>query len=123
MGSNIVATIRQTTKFCRLVPVLKPYGIITGFAAKRSFSDEQDRASIAAKKYAKNASTLFDKIISKEIPATIIYEDATCLAFNDIAPQAPVHFLVIPKQHIAKVEDAVATDEGVRVQSCCFSNV
>ena len=41
--------------------------------------------------------TIFDKIISKEIPAKVIYEDATALAFRDINPQAPVHFLVIPK--------------------------
>lgn len=43
------------------------------------------------------APTIFDKIISKEIPATILYEDDTALAFRDINPQAPVHFLVIPK--------------------------
>lgn len=44
-----------------------------------------------------SASTFFDKIVSKEIPAAIIYEDDVCLAFRDINPQAPVHFLVIPK--------------------------
>ncbi|CAL8462145.1 g1676 [Coccomyxa elongata] len=43
------------------------------------------------------APTIFDKIISKQIPANIIYEDDTALAFRDINPQAPVHFLVIPK--------------------------
>ncbi|KAL6756490.1 kinase C binding protein [Haematococcus lacustris] len=43
------------------------------------------------------APTIFDKIISKAIPANIIYEDEEALAFRDIAPQAPVHFLVIPK--------------------------
>jgi histidine triad (HIT) family protein len=42
--------------------------------------------------------TIFDKIISKQIPANIIYEDDQALAFRDINPQAPVHFLVIPKQ-------------------------
>ena len=41
--------------------------------------------------------TLFDKIVKKEIPATIIYEDDLCLAFRDINPVAAVHFLVIPK--------------------------
>ena len=45
----------------------------------------------------KGGPTIFDKIISKQIPATIIYEDDTSLAFRDINPQAPVHFLVIPK--------------------------
>lgn len=42
---------------------------------------------------------IFCKIIAKEIPADIIYEDENCIAFNDIEPQAPVHFLVIPKIH------------------------
>eukprot|EP00607_Mallomonas_marina_P010400 CAMPEP_0182422018 /NCGR_PEP_ID=MMETSP1167-20130531/7607_1 /TAXON_ID=2988 /ORGANISM="Mallomonas Sp, Strain CCMP3275" /LENGTH=140 /DNA_ID=CAMNT_0024599719 /DNA_START=183 /DNA_END=605 /DNA_ORIENTATION=+ len=41
--------------------------------------------------------TFFDKLVSKEIPSTIIYEDDQCMAFRDINPQAPVHFLVIPK--------------------------
>ena len=54
--------------------------------------------------------TIFDKIISKEIPATVIYEDETALAFKDINPQAPVHFLVIPKNRdgltqLAKAEE------------------
>ena len=43
------------------------------------------------------APTFFDKIVNKEIPAKIIYEDDLCLAFRDINPQGPVHFLVIPK--------------------------
>lgn len=43
------------------------------------------------------APTFFDKIVNKEIPAKIIYEDDVCLAFRDINPQGPVHFLVIPK--------------------------
>jgi histidine triad (HIT) family protein len=49
------------------------------------------------------AETIFTKIIRKEIPADIIYEDDLCLAFRDIHPQAPVHFLVIPKQPIISV--------------------
>lgn len=44
------------------------------------------------------AATIFDKIISKEIPAQIIYEDETCLAFKDINPTAAFHALLIPKQ-------------------------
>jgi histidine triad (HIT) family protein len=42
--------------------------------------------------------TLFEKIISREIPADIIYEDDTCIVINDIAPQAPTHLLIIPKK-------------------------
>ena len=41
--------------------------------------------------------TLFEKIIDREIPAEIVYEDDLCLAFNDISPQAPCHILIIPK--------------------------
>lgn len=52
---------------------------------------------------------LFCKIINKEIPSQIVYEDDDILAFNDIAPKAPVHVLIIPKKHIdslAKVEES-----------------
>lgn len=49
--------------------------------------------------------TIFDKIISKEIPAKIIYEDDKALAFQDINPQAPIHFLVIPKQRIVTINE------------------
>ena len=44
---------------------------------------------------------LFCKIVRGEVPSSKVYEDDACLAFYDIAPQAPVHFLVIPKTHIA----------------------
>jgi len=47
--------------------------------------------------------TIFKRIIDKEIPADIVYEDDLCLAFNDIAPQAPTHVLVIPKKEIASI--------------------
>jgi histidine triad (HIT) family protein len=62
-------------------------------------SDEVKKAQAAAEAGAGDGepSTIFDKIISKDIPADVIYEDELCLAFRDINPQAPVHFLVIPK--------------------------
>lgn len=53
--------------------------------------------------------TIFKKIIDKEIPAEIVYEDDLCLAFPDISPQAPVHLLIIPKEEIvslAEVEES-----------------
>ena len=56
------------------------------------------------------SDTLFVKIINREIPADIVYEDDLCLAFKDINPQAPVHLLLIPKQPIAKLVDAETTD-------------
>ncbi len=49
--------------------------------------------------------TIFSKIIRKEVPADIVYETDTILAFRDIKPQAPVHILIIPKTEIAKVTD------------------
>jgi|TARA_B110000046_G_C12613480_1_gene241780 histidine triad (HIT) family protein len=51
-------------------------------------------------------STIFDKIISREIPADIVYEDELIMAFKDIAPRAPVHYLIIPKLPIATLNDA-----------------
>lgn len=45
-------------------------------------------------------STIFSKIITKEIPAKIVYEDELCLAFHDIQPQAPTHVILIPKEEI-----------------------
>ena len=51
------------------------------------------------------SETLFSKIINREIPADIVYEDDEVLAFRDINPQAPTHVLVIPKVHIATVND------------------
>ena len=57
--------------------------------------------------------TLFSKIIRKEIPADIVYEDDLALAFRDINPQAPVHILVIPKQPIAKLADAESEDRDL----------
>lgn len=57
-------------------------------------------------------SSIFSKIIAKEIPADIVYEDELVLAFRDIAPQAPVHILVIPKKEIATSNDVAASDEA-----------
>ena len=48
---------------------------------------------------------LFCKIVKREVPASIVYEDDRVLAFNDINPQAPTHILVIPKQHVATLND------------------
>lgn len=84
---------------------------------------------------------LFCKLVNKEIPTTVVYEDEEVLAFNDIAPQAPVHILVIPKKHIADLasleeedlpvishifkiikkiaKDAGIEDEGYRIVNNC----
>ncbi len=59
------------------------------------------------------ADTLFSKIIARQIPADIVYEDELCLAFRDINPQAPVHILIIPKNPIPKVIDATEADKDL----------
>jgi len=55
---------------------------------------------------------LFCKIIKREIPASIVYEDDRVLAFNDINPQGPTHVLVVPKRHIASLNDLSADDDA-----------
>ena len=55
--------------------------------------------------------TIFQRIIDRQIPADIVYEDDRCLAFRDVKPQAPTHVLVIPKKQIASV-DAIADADG-----------
>lgn len=77
-------------------------------------SDEVENAKKAASSSSKsNQPTVFDKIINKEVPVKLLYEDDQCLAFNDIAPQAPVHFLVIPKRRIDMIENATVNDHEV----------
>jgi histidine triad (HIT) family protein len=60
-----------------------------------------------------SSETIFTKIINRDIPADIIYEDDLCLAFKDISPQAPVHILVIPKKPIPKLSDAEPSDHAL----------
>jgi len=57
--------------------------------------------------------TLFEKIINKEIPADILYEDDISIVIKDISPQAPTHLLIIPKKVIPKLSDATAEDQKV----------
>ena len=59
---------------------------------------------------------LFCKIVSREIPAAIVYEDDRVLAFNDINAQAPLHVLVIPKRHIATLNDLSPQDDALAGQ-------
>jgi histidine triad (HIT) family protein len=58
-------------------------------------------------------SCLFCRIASGEIPASKVYEDADVLAFNDINPQAPLHVLVIPKRHVATINDVGESEEAL----------
>lgn len=58
-------------------------------------------------------TTIFGKIIRREIPADIVYEDESCLAFRDVNPQAPTHVLIIPKKEIAGLADAGQEDQSL----------
>ena len=60
-----------------------------------------------------NPKTIFKRIIDREIPAKIVYEDELALAFHDVSPQAPVHILVIPKREIASLAELEPTDAGL----------
>jgi histidine triad (HIT) family protein len=56
---------------------------------------------------------LFEKIIARQIPADIVYEDDLVLAFRDIKPRAPVHVLIVPKKVIPRIADAQPADEKI----------
>jgi histidine triad (HIT) family protein len=57
--------------------------------------------------------TIFEKIIAREIPAKFIFEDQEIAAFHDVNPQAPVHFLVVPKKVIPRIAQAEAADQAL----------
>lgn len=57
--------------------------------------------------------TIFEKIIAREIPAKIVYEDDDVLAFHDVNPQAPVHVLIVPKKVIPRLSEASSSDEAL----------
>jgi histidine triad (HIT) family protein len=59
------------------------------------------------------SKTLFEKIIARELPASIVYEDDLVVAFRDIRPQAPVHILIIPRKPIPRVAQAKPEDHAV----------
>lgn len=82
------------------------YGIMEGNGGFQSpfFAFEKERRFFM---------TIFKKIIDREIPADIVFEDEVCLAFRDIAPQAPTHILVIPKKEISAVDALSDEDEAL----------
>ena len=57
--------------------------------------------------------TIFKRIIDREIPADIVYEDDLCMAFRDVNPQAPTHILIIPKREIPSIADLQDDDESL----------
>ncbi|EDW77330.1 adenosine 5'-monophosphoramidase HINT1-like [Drosophila tropicalis] len=76
---------------------ISSYRYLTTTCAR--MASEVDKAQTATK----GEDTIFGKILRKEIPCKFIYEDEKCVAFNDVNPQAPTHFLVIPRQPLAQL--------------------
>ena len=70
-----------------------------------------DRRQLTPQPFRTMSKTLFEKIIAREIPATVVYEDDRVLAFRDIKPQAPTHVLLIPKKPIPRVGEARPEDQ------------
>jgi histidine triad (HIT) family protein len=60
-----------------------------------------------------SAKNVFKRIIDKEIPAKIVYEDEFCLAFHDVNPQAPTHVLLVPKKEIASLDQLTVDDQSL----------
>ncbi|XP_030481396.1 adenylylsulfatase HINT1 isoform X2 [Cannabis sativa] len=78
-------------------PKFIPFQTRRSYCHINAINNEEAAAKIAAVDADSGAPTIFDKIIAKEIPASVVYEDDKVLAFRDVNPQAPVHILVIPK--------------------------
>ncbi|MGB9602878.1 MAG: histidine triad nucleotide-binding protein [Verrucomicrobiia bacterium] len=57
--------------------------------------------------------TIFEKIIARQVPATIVYEDDVAVAFKDINPQAPVHILIVPRKPIPRLDEAKEEDKAI----------
>ncbi|XP_022862100.1 14 kDa zinc-binding protein-like isoform X4 [Olea europaea var. sylvestris] len=75
----------------------RPLECRRALSSVKATNDEEAAARVTAVDADTGAPTIFDKIIAKEIPSSIVYEDDKVLAFRDISPQAPVHVLIIPK--------------------------
>jgi hypothetical protein len=86
MAAAAKLTAAASSLLLRRSPLLRPHGL----RLSRRFAPQRFVRHIAS-------PTIFDKIIAKEIPSNVVYEDEKVLAFRDINPQAPVHVLVIPK--------------------------
>jgi len=95
------------------VPVCTVPRVPLQFTPIAKMSDEVKKAQEASDAPPNKGTTIFQKIIDKEIPAKIVYEDDDVLAFDDVNPQAPVHFLVIPKKPIDMIENAEDQDQNL----------
>ncbi|XP_042208050.1 uncharacterized HIT-like protein Synpcc7942_1390 [Homarus americanus] len=110
---NMALLVRNISKVNGSYRLFYPavYGVKSSnwLIPKQSMSDEVSKARSATETQ-KLQPTIFDKIIDRSIPADIVYEDGSCLAFRDVNPQAPTHILVIPKQRITMLSDAGEED-------------
>lgn len=94
---------------------IQQVGCAIQHSSLRYCHNEVDLAKRAANNPALTTPTIFSKIIDGSIPAKIIYRDDKCLAFHDVSPQAPVHFLVIPIKPITMLEKAEVEDQEVLI--------
>jgi len=119
-----VVTARTLLTKCLNTPLLRgvisPTGVVplvNSVAFTRAMAATPDQNSLketAKKKYGNNAGeTVFAKILNKEIPSKFIHEDEKCVAFHDLSPQAPTHFLVIPRLHMPRLQDAHEEDAAL----------
>ena len=118
-----ITMLRRAATLAMLQPRASPLSltVLTSVAIPRAVSTLQYErractASMSSSEVGKAQSavpqeeTIFDKIIRKEIPAQIVFEDEKCLAFKDINPKAPVHVLVIPKRQIVRMQTVQESD-------------
>ncbi|XP_072520687.1 histidine triad nucleotide-binding protein 2, mitochondrial [Salminus brasiliensis] len=99
-------SVLHTRRLLPFVCYLHRRAVLVQSLCMSTHTDEVRLAEEASKKYGNPAPTIFSKVIEKSIPADIIFEDDKCLAFRDINPQAPVHFLVIPRTPIPRISEA-----------------
>ncbi|KAL9453044.1 hypothetical protein AB3S75_008775 [Citrus x aurantiifolia] len=95
-AANVRAPLQHSTNY-NSINFLLPLHSRRSLSRVSVTNNEEAAAKAAALNAGSEAPTIFDKIIAKEIPSSIVYEDEKVLAFRDINPQAPVHVLIIPK--------------------------
>uniref|UniRef100_A0A915M011 Elongation factor 1-alpha n=1 Tax=Meloidogyne javanica TaxID=6303 RepID=A0A915M011_MELJA len=115
LGRFAVRDMRQTVAVgvIKAVEKVEAGGKVTKSAQKAGAAADEAAKAQTAVPPSQPTDTIFGKIIRKEIPANIIYEDNEVLAFKDVAPQAPTHFLVIPKEPISSMDNCEAKHEAL----------
>ena len=88
--------------------IINQYQVRHLTARNMTSSSEEDKAKLATDT---GEETIFDKIIRKEIPSTVVFEDDDVLAFRDVSPQAPTHILLIPKVSLELEDDIIPENQ------------